>query len=142
MQQPINRLEGSTFRLNQFMSKTHFMEITSCICFTNKNLPKDFVDEFHEVHKMLGAFNNHYDHNYVVSRLSCLNESMRSWLIKFSPEFLCVPRKPHPFRNEYHTITDSNQGELIMFWIKLVEGKDRPKEVDGLWALPLELDHL
>ena len=91
---------------------------------------------------MLDAFNDHYDRNYVASWLSCLDESMSSWLSKFCPGFMVVPHKPHPFGNEYHTIADGDDGKPIMFRIKLVEGKDRPKKADGSWAFPLEYDRL
>ena len=37
-----------------------------------------------------------------------------------------MPRKPHPFGNEYHTICCGLSG--ILFSLELVEGKDRPKE--------------
>ena len=37
-----------------------------------------------------------------------------------------VPRKPHPFGNEYHTIADGDQGKAIMWRVKIQEGKDRP----------------
>ena len=36
------------------------------------------------------------------------------------PGFMYVPRKPHPKRNEYHSICCSISG--IMFGIELVEG--------------------
>ena len=54
-----------------------------------------------------------------------------------------VPRKPHPFGNEYHTIADGDDGKPIMWRIKLQEGKDRPKKADGSWAFPssFESDH-
>ena len=54
---------------------------------------------------------------------------------------MCVPRKPHPFGNEYHNIADGFmekvlEGKPIMWRVKLQEGKDRPKKPDGSWALP------
>ena len=56
---------------------------------------------------------------------------------------MVVPRKPHPFGNEYHTIADGDDGKPIMFRIKLVEGKDRQKKkADGSWAFPSEYDCL
>ena len=46
---------------------------------------------------------------------------------------MVVPRKPHPFGNEYHSICDGNIddddkkcGNPIMWRIELQEGKDRP----------------
>jgi hypothetical protein len=55
---------------------------------------------------------------------------------------MCMPRKPHPFGNEYHTIADGDGGKPIMFRIKLVEGKHRPKKADGSWAFLSEYDCL
>ena len=56
---------------------------------------------------------------------------------------MCVPRKPHPFGNEYHSIADGAtekglEGKPIMWRVKLKEGKDRPKKLDGSWAFPSE----
>jgi hypothetical protein len=135
--QPISMFAGAPFRLHDY---------TAHICFTNKATPTvasdGFVDRFHEVRQMLDAFNDDYDWNYVASWLSCLDESMSSWLSKFCPGFMVVPRKPHPFGNEYHSIADGDDGRPIMFRIKLVEGKDRPKKADGSWAFPSEYDRL
>ena len=61
---------------------------------------------------------------------------------KFCPGFMVVPCKPHPFGNQYHTIADGDGGKPFMFWIKLVEGKDRSKKADGLWAFPSEYDRM
>ena len=91
---------------------------------------------------MLEAFNDHYDCNYVASWLSCLDKSMSSWLSKFCPGLMCVPRKPHSFGIEYHTIADGDQGKPILFQIKLVKGKDCPKKADGTCAFPSEFNHL
>jgi hypothetical protein len=91
---------------------------------------------------MLDAFNDHYNWNYIASWISCLDELMSSWLSKFCPGFMCIPCKPHPFGNEYNTIADGDQGKPIMFWIKLVEGKDRPKKTDGSWEFPSEYNRL
>jgi len=143
---PVSMFEGAPFRLNQYMSRKHFTNITCKIRFTNKEQPTvasdGFVDRFHEVCEMLDAFNDHYDQNYVASWISCLNESMSSWLSKYCPGFMVVPCKPHPFGNEYHTIANGDGGKAIMFRIKLVEGKDRPKKADGSWAFPSEYDRL
>ena len=54
-----------------------------------------------------------------------------------------MPRKPHPFGNEYHSIADGAtekvlEGNPIMWRVKLQEGKDHPKKPDGSWAFPSE----
>jgi hypothetical protein len=61
---------------------------------------------------------------------------MNTWLNKFCPGFMTLPRKPHPFGNEYHSITDGNGRKLITWRIKIVKGKDRLKKANGTWAFP------
>ena len=68
---------------------------------------------------------------------------MNSFLEKFCPGFMRVPRKPHPFGNEYHSIADGAtekglEGKPIIWRVKIQEGKDRPKKPDGSWAFPSE----
>ena len=107
--------------------------------YTNKT-PPPFLDRFHDVREMIDAFNSHYADYYVPSWLSCLDESMNSWLDKFCPGFMSVPRKPHPLGNEYHSIADGDDGKAIMWRIKLQEGKDRPKDATGKWAFPSKFE--
>ena len=44
---------------------------------------------------------------------------------------MCVPRKPHPFGNEYHTICDGefDLGCSILWHAEIQEGKDRPVQL-------------
>jgi hypothetical protein len=144
--QPIDMFSGAPFRLNQFMTRNRFLDISAALCFTDEKAPTvaddGFVDRFHDVRKMLAAFNDHMEASYIPSWLNCLDESMSSWLSKFCPGFMCVPRKPHPFGNEYHSICDGDDGKPIMWRIKLVEGKDRPKKANGSWAFPSDYDRL
>ena len=50
---------------------------------------------------------------------------------KYCPGFMCVPRKPHPFGNEYHLIADGDDGKPVMWWVKLIKGKDQQKKTNG-----------
>ena len=43
------------------------------------------------------------------------------------PWFHVVPRKPWPFRNEYHSVCCCTSG--IMWGIEMVEGKDHPQQL-------------
>ena len=54
--------------------------------------PLLFIDMFHEVRQMIKAFNNHYESEYSPAWLSCLNKSMNSWLNKFCPGFMLIPK--------------------------------------------------
>ena len=117
-----------------------FQNIGTAIRYTNIESPA-FLDRFHDVRQMIEDFNNHYDGEYVSSWLFCLDESMNSFLDKFCPGFMCVPRKPHSFGNGYHIIADGVtekglEGKPITWRVKIQEGKDRPKKPDGIWAIP------
>jgi hypothetical protein len=68
----------------------------------SKELPLLFVDCFHEVCEMIDAFNDHYSSEYKPSWLNCIDRSMNLWLNKFCPGFMSLPRKHHPFGNDYH----------------------------------------
>ncbi len=73
-----------------------------------------------------------------ITRLNCLDKSMNLWLSKFCLGFICVPQKPHPFGNEwYHSIANEDDGKPIMWQIKLLEGKDRPKRANRLFVFPI-----
>ena len=120
---PIDMFEGAPFRLLEYMSSRRFQNIGAAIRYTNIELP-DFLDWFHDVRQMINDFNEHYDCEYVLSWLNCLDESMNSFLDKFCPGFMCVPRKSHPFGNEYHSIADGVtekglEGNPIMWRVKL-----------------------
>jgi hypothetical protein len=110
------------------------------IACTDKPTPEDFVDKFHDVRQLVDAFNDHMSNAYTPSWLNCLDESMNTWLNKYCPCFVVVPRKPHPFGNEYHTIADGNKGCPIMWRVLLREGKDRPKLAKGHWAFPSKFE--
>ena len=94
-------------------STTRFRNIAKAIRYTDKPTP-DFLGRFHEVRDVINAWNQHMDDKYYPSWLNCLDESMNSWLDKFCPAFMCVPRKPHQFTNAYHSIADGDGGKPIM----------------------------
>lgn len=114
----------------KWMSFKQFNAINAAMRFINDDSP-GFEDRFHEVRKMIKLFNDHYSPNYSPSWISCLDESMSPWMDKFCPRFMCVPMKPHPFRNEYHTICDGDQGGPILWHAEIIEGKDHPKRRMG-----------
>ncbi len=86
------------------------------------------MDRFFAIWQLQDCFNNHYKEHYSPSWLSCLDESMSPWTNKYCPGYMYVPRKPHPFGNEYHTIADENQGKAIMWRAKVQEGNDKPMD--------------
>jgi len=110
--------------------------------YTDKEAPLFFLDCFHKVRQMIDAFNDHYSKGCTPLWLLCINESMNTWLNKFCPGFMTLPCKPHPFRNKYHLIADSDGGKLIMWRIKILEGKDCPNKDDGTWAFPSKYERM
>ena len=133
---PIDMFEGASFRLNAYMSRNRFHEIMRALHYMDKEEPLFFMDRFHKVRQMIDAFNDHYEKRYQPLWLSCIDESMSTWFNKLCPGFMTVPCKPHPFGNAYHSIADGDDGKAIMWRVKIVEGKDRPKKADGTWAFP------
>ena len=114
------------YRCDDWMSHRRFKEITKALTFTGDN-PPTYKDPFHEVRGLIKAWNANMTEVFQPSWLSCLDESISIWFSKFTcPGWMCVPRKPHPFGNEYHSICCANS--KIMYQIELVEGKDEPKE--------------
>ena len=61
------------------------------------------------------------------SWINVIDESMMEWFNKWSPGFMCVGRKPHPFGNERHAIYCALTS--ILWRAQIVEGKDRPTEL-------------
>ena len=86
---PIDMFLGAPFRLNEFMTKRRFLEIMAGIVFTDVPPPTlaqgGFIDRFHDIRKLIDAWNDHMAGEYNPSWLNCLNESMNLWLSKFCP---------------------------------------------------------
>ena len=121
----INRFHGAPWRLGDLMSRKRFDAILRSIFYTDQEKPA-YRDKFWEVRQMIVAWNDNMAEQFTPSWVSCLDESMSPWTNKYScPGWMFVPRKPHPFGNEYHSVCCSMSG--IMWGIELVEGKDAPR---------------
>ena len=101
----ISPSEGAPFHLNSYMSKNRFREIMGSLCYLSKPLP-EYHDKFHDVHKMIDAWNTHMSEEYCPGWWNYLDELMNVCLNPYIPGFMVVPRKPHPYGNEYHSICD------------------------------------
>ena len=106
------------------MSQKQFDAILCAIFYTNHDKPT-YRDKFWEVRQMVDEWNKNMAEQFTPSWVSCLDESMSPWTNKYTcPGWMFVPRKPHPFGNEYHSVCCSMSG--IMWGMELVEGKDAP----------------
>ena len=73
----------------------------------------------------MSMWNGNMYRYYIPSWVYCLDESVSIWINRWTcPGWIFIPRKPHPFGNEYHTIADGLNN--ILFWVEIVEGKDAP----------------
>ena len=118
---------GAPLRLGSFMSRKQFEAILKVLAITARQLPA-FRDHFWEVQEIIEAWNANMTEQFTPSWVSCLDESMSTWMNKYScPGWMFVPRKPWPFGNEYHTVCCSLSG--ILWQMELVEGKDSPSEI-------------
>ena len=121
----INRFHGAPWRLGDLMSRKRFDAILRSIFYTDQEKPA-YRDKFWEVRQMIVAWNDNMAEQFTPSWVSCLDESMSPWTNKYTcPGWMLVPRKPHPFGNEYRSVCCSMSG--IMCGIELVEGKDAPR---------------
>ena len=124
---PINERSGAPYRLNQYITRTRFESILQSLTFTDAPTPT-YLDPFWEVRQMIVEWNSNMHRVFKSAWVCCLDESMSSWLNKFTcPGWMFVPRKPRPFGNEYHTICCGVTG--ILFAMELVEGKDRTTQL-------------
>lgn len=124
--QPISVDHGAPYRFHHWMSGKRFEAIMRCFTITSRS-PPSFEDKFWEVREIIEVWNKWMLENFRPSWINCLDESMSIWFNKFTcPGWMFVPRKPHPFGNEYHSIGCGMS--TIMWAIELMEGKDRPKE--------------
>ena len=123
----INIYEGAPFRLTSFMSRNRFEEILNCISYTSNN-PPEMLDRFWEVRELIGAWNKNMGEMFIPSWINTIDESMSKWLNEYTcPGFMCVPRKPWRFGNEYH---DAGCALSDIIWqVDLREGKDHPRQL-------------
>lgn len=127
---PISIFEGAPFRLGDYMSRNRFDDILKGLEFMSED-PPPYKDKFFRIRDIVKSWNENMFENFTPGWISCLDESMMVWTNQFTcPGFMFVPRKPHPFGNEWHSICCGLSG--VMFAIELVEGKDRPPEAPKL----------
>jgi hypothetical protein len=123
---PISMLEGAPYRFNDFMTCKRFEAILLALTYTNE-IPPAYKDKFWEVRQIITAWNTNMAEIFTPSWVSCLDESMSPWNNRWTcPGWMFVPRKPHPFGNEYHSICCAET--MIMYGIELVEGSDTPPQ--------------
>jgi len=108
------------------MSRNRFEQIITNLKYTFIE-PQPYVDRFHEIRQIITSWNETIHSVFQSGWVTCLDESMSIWFNRWTcPEEVFVPRKPHPFGNEYHTICCGVTG--VMFGNDHVESKDRPRE--------------
>ena len=116
------RERGAPFRLNDLMSSNHFKDIIRNLTYTNLQ-PPAFKDKLWEMQQMVEEWNKLMREVFIPGWINCLDESMLIWSNKWTcPGYVFCPHKPHPFDNEYHTISCGIFG--ILFRVEMVEGKD------------------
>mmetsp|Transcript_19630 Transcript_19630/g.42045 ORF Transcript_19630/g.42045 Transcript_19630/m.42045 type:complete len:293 (+) Transcript_19630:2219-3097(+) len=77
---------------------------------------------------MIEAFDNHMATIFLSSWAIYLDESMSIWNNRWKcPDWIFCWRKTHPFGNEYHTACCALSD--ILFVIKIIEGKDCPRDL-------------
>lgn len=123
---PVSMRMGAPYRFNEFMALKRFEAILIALAYTDE-APPLYQDRFWEVRQVITAWNKNMSDIFTPSWVSCLDESMSPWNNRWTcPGWMFVPRKPHPFGNEYHSICCAET--MIMYGIEIVEGKDAPPQ--------------
>ena len=114
---------GALFRINKYMSRTRLEGILGCLRYTYQK-DVEYYYGFLHMRKMEEGWNPNMDEEFNPSWINVLDESILEWFNKCASGFMCVGHKPHPLRNESHTIWC---GLTSIFWrTQIVEGKYRP----------------
>ena len=122
---PITMGKGAPYRLSRYMPGYRYNQIMNCLCLTTKD--PNILDRFWEVRDLIAAWNKNMQEVYIPSWVSCLDESMSIWHMRWTcPGYVFCPRKPHPVGNEYHTIADGTS--TILYAAEIVMGKDTPDD--------------
>ena len=75
--------DGAPFRLSKFMSGNRFNDITVNLCYTDREAPS-YVDKFWEIRQMVDDWNENMRNCFVPGWITCLDESMSSWLNRWT----------------------------------------------------------
>ena len=82
---------GTPLRLDSFMSRKWFEVILKALAITARQ-PPAFRDRFWEVYEIIEAWNANMTEQFTPSWVSCLDESMSTWMNKYScPGWMFVP---------------------------------------------------
>lgn len=108
------------------MSRKRFDKILRAIRYNRDKAPTH-KDKFWHVKDLIDVWNKNMFDSFAVGWVCCLDKSMSPWTNKYTyPGHICLPRKPWPLGNKYHSICCCQSG--TMFAVEIVKGKDRPKE--------------
>ena len=101
---PVDEITAAPFRVVKLMIKRCFERILGAIWY-NKTKAPSYNDRFRPVRKMIVEWNANMEKSFGLGWVSCLDESMSPWTKKYTcPGHMCVPHKPWPVGNKYHSI--------------------------------------
>ena len=108
------------------MNKRRFERILGAFWYNKTKAPR-YKDRFWPVREMIVERNANMERSFAPGWVSCLDEFMLPRTNKYTcPGQMCVPRKPWPVGNKYHSICSCMSG--IMYAVEIVEGKDHPPQ--------------
>ena len=112
--------EGAPYRFHHWMSGRRFKQILAHLRY-NDGPPPQYKDHFWEVRGMVKIWNKHMVDIYEPGWVSCLDESISIWTNRWTcPGWTFVPRKPHPFGNEYHIFVVAQRKFFIRWrWLRV-----------------------
>lgn len=100
---PEDRFRGAPFRVYDLMDRSRFKAILWSLTYVSLPDEDTNSNKFKHVRTLIKQWNQNMTTNFTSSWIICLDESMSPWTNCWTcPGYMYVPRKPHPFGNEYH----------------------------------------
>ena len=121
---PITPHKVAPICLNHIISARRLENINQVMSYTNIFIP-EFNDPFLQQRQMQEDCNRNMAAHFEPSWVSVLDDSIQEWINRYiCPGWIFVPRKPHTFGNDYHTIVCAEY--KVIYNVDIAKGKDRP----------------
>ena len=125
LKDPGTPYKGASVRLNHIVSGRRLEKITQVISYTSLAIA-EFNDTLFQHRQTQEGWNKNMAEHFDPSWVSVLDESIQEWINRYTcPGWIFVPRKPHPFGNEYQKIVCAKYKAI--YNVETVERKDQPR---------------
>ena len=125
MRDTITPQKVSHIHLNPIKDERYLGDIIHVISYINHTI-LEYDEPFFQPRNMEEVRNRNMAESFDSSLFSVLDESIWEWLSCYTCLWwMFVPRKPHPFVREYHTVVC--ELSKVIYHVEIIERKYRPR---------------